>query len=94
MEETGQSKIDLTTFLFSVSSAAFMHLGLFPSEESQEAKNSEINLEAAKHNIDLLEMIEEKTKGNRTEDEEKLIQQLLSETRLQYVKVKDQKATE
>jgi len=67
-------KIDLTTFFLSISSAAFMSMS-----------GPEKNLELARQNIDLLELMQEKTKGNRTADEEKLIQQLLFETRMKFV---------
>lgn len=66
-------KIDLTTFFLSISSAAFMGLG------------PNLDLELARQNIDLLELMEAKTKGNRTPEENKLIDQLLFETRMRFV---------
>lgn len=45
----------------------------------------EKNLEIAKINIDMLEMLEEKTKGNLTEEEEKFITNLLTDLKLNYV---------
>lgn len=71
--------IDLTTFFLSISSAAFMGLGA--------RKEQEIDLNMAKQNIDLLELMQEKTKGNRTPEEERLLEQLLFETRLRFVEV-------
>jgi hypothetical protein len=62
-------KIDLTTFFLSISSAAFMGL------------QDKVDLELAKQNIDLLELMQEKTKGNR------LIEQLLFETRMRFVEI-------
>jgi hypothetical protein len=75
-------KIDLTTFLLSVSSAAFIGLGIVSPDGASEPK---VDLEFAKQNVDLLELIFEKTKGNRTAEEDKLIEQLLFETRMRYV---------
>jgi hypothetical protein len=75
-------KIDLTTFFLSISSAAFMGLGIVPSGEKQELQ---VDLELAKQNIDLLELMSEKTKGNRTAEEDRLIEQLLFETRMRFV---------
>jgi hypothetical protein len=72
-------KIDLTTFFLSISSAAFMGLG------------SEVDLELAKQKIDLLELMQEKTKGNRNPEEERLIEQLLFETRMKFVEVQKTK---
>jgi hypothetical protein len=75
-------KIDLTTFFLSISSAAFMGLGIVPPQDGTEATT---NLELARQNIDLLELMHEKTRGNRTVDEDQLIEKLLFETRLRYV---------
>jgi len=76
-------KIDFTTFILSIASAAYMGLGIVPGENQKIEKN----LDLAKQNIDLLELMFEKTKGNRTSDEEKLVEQLLFETRLRYVEL-------
>ena len=45
----------------------------------------------AKHNIDLLELMQEKTKGNRTKDEDQLLEHLLFQLRMSYVQ-SEQKA--
>ena len=76
-------KIDFTTFVLSIASAAYMGLGIVPGE----GQKIEKNLELAKQNIDLLELMFEKTKGNRSADEDKLVEQLLFETRLRYVEL-------
>ncbi|MGK5085207.1 DUF1844 domain-containing protein [Bdellovibrionota bacterium FG-1] len=78
-------KIDLTTFFLSISSAAFMGLGMV----SPEGQNSEpkVDLDLARQNIDLLELIQDKTRGNRTAEEDRLIDQLLFETRMRFVEV-------
>lgn len=73
------NKIDLTTFFLSIASAAYMGLGLGPQEKS------ETNLELARQNIDLLELMQAKTKGNRSAEEDRLIDQLLFELRLRFV---------
>lgn len=82
-------KIDLTTFILSVSSAAFMGLGVVPPGAEQEAK---VDLELARQNIDLLELILEKTKGNRTPEEDRLLEQLLFETRMRFVETQRKQA--
>lgn len=53
--------------------------------EGQEKK--EPDLELAKYNIDMLETIEEKTKGNLTEEEKKVLENTLNQIRMAYVKV-------
>lgn len=82
-------KIDLTTFFLSISSAAFMGMGLVPPAEAQD---THVDLELAKQNIDLLELMKDKTQGNRTPDEDRLIDQLLFETRMRFVEVQKQKS--
>ena len=79
-------KLDLTTFFLSISSAAFMGLGLVGGDEKNKPK---VDLQLARQNIDLLELMLEKTKGNRTPDEDKLIETLLFETRMRYVQAKN-----
>jgi hypothetical protein len=53
--------------------------------KGQEKK--EPDLELAKYNIDMLETLEEKTKGNLTKEEEAVLTNTLSELRMGYVKV-------
>jgi len=43
------------------------------------------NLESAKHYIDMLQLLEDKTKGNLSDEEQKLLDQLLYEMRMRYV---------
>ncbi len=50
-------------------------------------KEKEPDLELAKYNIDMLETIEEKTKGNLTEEEEKMLENTLGQVRMAYVKL-------
>ena len=53
----------------------------------------QVNLDMAKFNIDLLAVLEEKTKNNLTPDEQKLLDNALYETRMRYVSVASQYAT-
>jgi len=52
-----------------------------------EGQEKEPDLEMAKYNIDMLETLEEKTKGNLTEEEKKVLENTLSQIRMAYVKV-------
>lgn len=79
------AKIDLTTFFLSIASAAYMGLGMAP--RGSEEKPME-NLELAKQNIDLLELMQSKTKGNLTTEENRLLEQLLFELRMRFVEKK------
>lgn len=62
--------------------AAMLYLGKFVHPESGK---TERNLEAARFTIDLLGMLEEKTRGNLAEDEERFLQQVLTNLRLNFV---------
>jgi len=78
-------KIDFSTFVLSINSSALVQLGLLEDPASgQKTKN----LPLAKQTIDLLAMLEEKTKGNLTGDEENILKNILYELRMLYVKEK------
>ncbi len=62
----------------------FFALGLL-QVKGQEKK--EPDLEMAKYNIDMLETLEEKTKGNLTKEEETVLSNTLNELRMGYVKI-------
>lgn len=80
--------MDFTTFILSVSSAALMGLGITPRPGTDK---KEVDLELAKQNIQLLELIKEKTKNNLSADEEKLLDSLLFETRMRFIEVQKSK---
>jgi len=52
-----------------------------------EGQKKEPDLEQARYSIDMLETLQEKTKGNLTEEEEKILENTLSQVRMAYVKV-------
>jgi hypothetical protein len=65
-----------------------MHLGLMHFGEKDE--EAEPNLALARHSIDLLAVLEEKTKGNLTAEEQRLIENGLTELRFRFVQVSDE----
>jgi hypothetical protein len=69
-----ETKIDFSTFLMSMASSAYCSLGLAPNPLSQKVEK---NLIVAKQQIDLLEILKEKTKGNLTKDETDLMENIL-----------------
>jgi hypothetical protein len=84
-QNSGQNvSIDFTTFTLSIGSAAFMGLGIAPRPDTGKA---EVDLTLAQQNIELLAMMKEKTKGNLTADEIKLLDHLLFETRMRFVEL-------
>jgi hypothetical protein len=74
--------VDFHTFVLSLGSSALLHLGEL---EHPDVGAPQMDLPLAKHTIDILVMLEEKTKGNLTAAEEKLIGSLLYDLRLRYV---------
>jgi hypothetical protein len=80
---TAAEEINFASFLISLGSQAFMHLGDIPNPMTQQREK---DLPAAKQMIDLLGLLETKTKGNLTADEERLLRQLLLDLRLRYVR--------
>ena len=65
-----------------------MQLGLLNFDEQEE--KSEPNLPLARHSIDLLGMLQEKTKGNLTVEEQRLLENGLTELRFRYIQVSDE----
>ena len=65
-----------------------MQLGLFHFGEKEE--DSEPNLPLARHSIDMLGVLQEKTKGNLTVEEARLLENGLTELRFRYVQVMDE----
>ena len=74
--------IDFATFVLSLSHSALMHLGEVPDPDTNETR---VDLPMAKQNIDILALLEEKTKANLTGDEERLLAQVLFDLRMRYV---------
>jgi hypothetical protein len=77
-----QASIDFTTFVLSLGSSAFVHLGDAPHPESGEVAPNPL---LAKQTIDILGMLQEKTRGNLTAEEDRFLQSVLSDLRLRYV---------
>ena len=55
--------------------------------ENPITRKKQLDLEAAKHHIDMLEMLDLKTKGNLSDQEKKLLDSVLYELRLRYVQL-------
>jgi hypothetical protein len=82
-EEGQLPEINFSTFIFSLSSSALLHFGEIQDPTTGEKKK---NLPMAKHTIDILAMLEEKTRGNLSSDEEQLFKNILYDLRMRYVK--------
>lgn len=87
MEEQPHSipvEINFASFIFSLGRSAFIHLGEEPDPGTGEKK---ISLPLAKETIDIISMLEEKTKGNLTPEEGQLTKNILYALRMRYVEL-------
>jgi hypothetical protein len=78
-----QPELTFTAFIFSLASSAAMHFGDLPDPVTGAA--SEPNLDGAAQMIEILALLEQKTKGNLTAEERSLLEQILYELRLRFV---------
>jgi hypothetical protein len=76
-------EVTFSTFVYSLSTSSLVHLGEIPEPISQKMDK---NLPLAKQTIDILGILQEKTKGNLTQEEENLLNSFLYDLRMRYVK--------
>lgn len=86
-DEADLPAIDFTTFVVSLSHSALVHLGDAPHPDGNKA----VELPLARQTIDLLALLQEKTQGNLTGAEERVLTQALYDLRLRYVEVSKSK---
>ena len=82
IEDAPLPEINFSTFIFSLNTSALLHLGEVPDPATGKQREE---LALAKQTIDVIAMLEEKTRGNLTSDEENLIKHILYDLRLRYV---------
>jgi len=91
-EETKQGdtaplpEVNFSSFLLSLSSSSLLHLGEIADPQSGEKKK---DLALAKQSIDIISLLRDKTKGNLTQEEEKLMDHLLYDLRMRFVKASE-----
>ena len=78
-----QPQLSFTAFVLSLASTAAIHFGDLPDPIS--GKTSEPNLEGATQMIEILSLLEQKTRGNLTAEEREVLGQVLYELRVRYV---------
>ncbi len=76
--------IDFPTFILSLASSAQVHLGLIPNPVSGKPEK---NLGLAKQTIDILAVLQEKTKGNLAKEEDRLLEGILYDLRMKFVEL-------
>jgi len=81
--------IDFTTLIMSLASAALVSMGRVPDPATGTVQK---NFVFAQQNIDIIHLLQKKTKGNLSADEEHLVEQILYELRMTYISaMKDEK---
>lgn len=74
--------IDFNTFILSLASATMIDLG---EMEGTDGLRHDPNLPMARHHIDLLAMLQEKTRGNLSGEEERILHQVLYDLRMRFI---------
>ena len=82
-QETPLPEISFINLIFSLSTSVLIQLGEIQDPITQQLAK---NLPLAKQTIDLIGMLEEKTRGNLTSDEGKVLENVLYDLRIRYVK--------
>jgi len=78
-------EVNFNSLIFSLSSSALLHLGEIADPQTGRKKK---DLQLAKHSIDTIAMLKDKTRGNLTEEEERFLDSILTDLRWRYVKAK------
>ena len=78
---------NFTSLIFSLSSTALFHLGDISDPQTGEKKT---DLSLAKHTIDIIAMLQEKTSGNLTDEEQKFTESILADLRWRFVKAREE----
>jgi len=81
-----EQQLTFAAFVLSLASSAAIHFGDLPDPMS--GAPSEPNLDGASQMIEILALLEQKTKGNLTAEERQLLEQILYELRMRFIEVK------
>ncbi|MBN2418672.1 MAG: DUF1844 domain-containing protein [Deltaproteobacteria bacterium] len=76
-------EVNFSSLIFSLSSSALLHMGEIADPQTGQKK---VDIPMAKHSIDIISMLKDKTKGNLDNEEQQFIDNILTELRLRYVK--------
>ena len=79
-------EVNFSTFLLSLSSSALLHMGEIPDPQSGEKMK---DMALAKQSIDILTLLKDKTEGNLTDEEKNLLENLLYDLRMRFVKASE-----
>lgn len=76
----GTPPIDFTTFVLSMSTSCMVQLGELPSPDGGSAED----LSMARHTLEILMLLDEKTRGNLSGDEERVLHHVVDDLRARY----------
>lgn len=77
-------EVTFTSLVMSLNTTALFHCGELADPETGEKRQ---DLTLAKHVIDTLRLLEKKTRGNLSKDEENLLETVLYDLKLRYIKL-------
>jgi uncharacterized protein DUF1844 len=82
-----EEALSFTAFVFTLATTAAIHFGDLPDPQSGEP--AEPNLDGAAQMIEILGLLEQKTRGNLTGEEQQVLGQVLYELRMRFIQVRD-----
>lgn len=85
LSDGGREQLNFSSFVLGMYTQTLIFLGDIPHPDTNEVS---MNIEAAKQNIDILNILEEKTKGNLNAEEGHLMKEVLDMLRLQFISKK------
>ena len=86
MADQRNPQLDFNAFVLSLGSSVLIHLGLAPDPDAAGPQpQAKANLPLAQQSIDLLALLQEKTRGNLTPEEDRFLRNLLYDLRMRYV---------
>lgn len=91
-DESKAPKLDFNALVLSLGSSAIVHLGEAPDPTS--GQKAAPNFPMAQQSIDLLAMLQEKTRGNLSAEEARFLENMLFDLRMLYVQVSQRPAGE
>lgn len=87
MSETNHTKLipEFSNLILSIASTTLIKMGLDPENKKEK------NMDLARYNIDLLEILKEKTKNNLSKEEAELLNACISDLQIKFVNTKNEK---
>jgi hypothetical protein len=82
--DSSRSPVAFSSFIMGLASAALIDMGLV---ENPSSKKKEPHIERARQHIELLGLLQEKTRGNLSDDEKVLLERALTDLRLEFAKL-------